>query len=185
MARFFGVVPESVWNLRRPLSRRLIRAGAALMAMAIGCYVWDQFDPRSDQPAIAEIVDCTVVTKVEQPLLKVSVGQKTYLIRPRPGVVDASHCRPGDRINVYHPPGAPTVLHGKRQVPLAAPAFLLSTLGFVLLFAGPYLLTWPIWVSGDWQNAPQSIRWLRRVPVHWLSLLLLGLVYPLAVWIQT
>jgi len=154
------------------------------MAMAIGCHVWDQYDARSDLPVTAQIVDCNVVSTVEQPLVRITVDRKVYLLRPRPGVLNISKCRVGDRVQLYHPPFSPTTLSADRQAILSLPAMLLGLIGFVLLFGVPYVYTWPIWGSGDWDKAPQRIRWLRHLPMQWLSLPLLGLAYPLAMWLR-
>jgi hypothetical protein len=184
MARFFGVASAGEWQTLYPYSRKLWRLGVVSMAMAIGCHVWDQYDRRSDWPVTAEIVDCSVVSKVEQPLVRITVEQRVYLLRPRPGVLDSSKCHAGDRVRLYHPPFAPTKLHRDREAILSLPALLLGVIGFVLLFGAAYVYAWPIWVSGDWKNAPPRIQWLRHVPVQWLSLPLLALAYPLAMWLQ-
>jgi len=185
MGHFFGVMPDATWNNLRPHSRRLLRAGVLSMALAIGCHVWDQYDARNDQPVTAQIVDCTVVSNVEQPLVRITVNQKVYLLRPKAGVLNSSRCHPGDQVQLYHPPGAPTTLHRDREAILAVPALLASLLGFVLLFIALYIYVWPIWVSGDWDQAPPRLRWLGRLPVQWLSLLLLPLAYPFAMWMRS
>ena len=185
MAYFFGVASPSTWESIRPHSRRLLRAGVLCMALATGCHIWDQYDARSDQPVLAQIVDCTVVSTLEQPLLRITVDQKTYLLRPKPGILNTSTCRPGEQIKLYHPPGEPTNLRRLRQSILSEPALLASALGFLLIFIALYLYIWPIWVSGNWDTAPARVRWLRRVPVQWLSLALLPLAYPFVRWMRS
>ena len=175
----------SVTNSRSQV-RRLLRAGVLCMILAIGCHVWDQYDPRNDQAVTAQIVDCSVVSNVEQPLVRVTIDGKVYLIRPKAGALDVAKCRPGEQIKLYHPPDAPTVLHRDRTALLSVPALMASVLGFILLFICLYVrYVWPIWVTGDWERAPPRIRWLRHVPVQWLSLLLLGLAYPFAMWMRS
>jgi hypothetical protein len=184
MAHFFGVASDRDWEALRPYSRKLFRLGFLSMVMGIGCHVWDQYDARSDVPVTAEIVDCNVISAIEQPLVRITVDKKVYLLRPRPGVLSASKCHVGDRVQLYHAPLAATALRSSRSAILSLPALLLGMIGFVLLFGVPYLYTWPIWVAGYWENAPSRVRWLRHVPMQWLSLPLLALAYPLAMWLQ-
>jgi hypothetical protein len=185
MSYFFGVLPDATENSLRPHSRRLLRAAVLSLVLAIGCHVWDQYDSRSDQPVTAHIVDCSVVSNVELPLVRILVNQKVYLLRPKAGVLRPGNCRVGDQVKLFYPPDSPTLVRRQRQTILAVPAFLAGLLSFVLFFIAAYLYIWPIWTSGDWRNAPPRLRWLRHVPLQWLSLLWLPLAYPFATWLRS